>query len=188
MVEASHSLVIQITQEEIKEKACQIQKQVIGHDVGMADYIVKPEELHITLAMLQIEDAEGIEMVKKIITDNADDLKGAIIRIGGISTFSQDHVLYAKVVTLPSNILGRLSSVIKKRVSQCSQKVQLIEKQQQEEYVHHHTVKPTHLFQNTTCRLPKFPRTHRGDILPFVVVAKKHCAQILATMRALLYG
>ena len=50
-----------------------------------------------------------------------------------------------------------------------------------------HTVKPTHLFQNTTRRLPKFPRTHRGDILPFVVVAKKHCAQILATMRALLY-
>ena len=50
-----------------------------------------------------------------------------------------------------------------------------------------HTVKPAHLFQNTTRRLPKFPRTHRGDILPFVVVAKKHCAQILATMRALLY-
>ena len=136
MVEASHSLVIQITQEEIKEKACQIQKQVIGHDVGMADYIVKPEELHITLAMLQIGDAEGIEMVKKIITDNADDLKGAIIRIGGISTFSQDHVLYAKV--LPSDdILNQLSSVIKKRVSECSQKVQLINKQQQEEYVHH---------------------------------------------------
>ena len=137
MVEASHSLVIQITEEEIKEKACEIQKQVIGHDAGMADYIVKPEELHITLAMLQIEDAEGIEMVKKIITDNADDLKGAIIRIGGISTFSQDHVLYAKVVTLPSGTLDRLSSVIKKRVSQCSQKVQLIRKQQQEEYVHH---------------------------------------------------
>ena len=37
-------------------------------------------------------------------------------------------------------------------------------------------------------RLPKFPRTHRGDILPFVVVAKKHCAQILSTMRALLYA
>ena len=51
-----------------------------------------------------------------------------------------------------------------------------------------HTVKPTHRFQNTTRRLPKFPRTHRGDILPFVVVAKKHCAQILATMRALLYA
>ena len=51
-----------------------------------------------------------------------------------------------------------------------------------------HTVKPTHRFQNTTRRLPKFPRTHRGDILPFVVVAKKHCEQILATMRALLYG
>ena len=28
---------------------------------------------------------------------------------------------------------------------------------------------------------------HRGDILPFVVVAKKHCAEILATVRALLY-
>ena len=127
MVEASHSLVIQITEEEIKEKACEIQEQVIGHDAGMADFIVKSEELHITLAMLQIEDAaEGIEMVKKIITDTADALKGAIIRIRGISTFSEDHVLYAKVVTLPSDILDRLS-VIKKRVSQCSQKVQLIE-------------------------------------------------------------
>ena len=51
-----------------------------------------------------------------------------------------------------------------------------------------HTVKPTHLFQNTTHRLPKFPRTHRGDILPLVVVAKKHFAQILATVRALLYA
>ena len=41
------------------------------------------------LAMLQIEDAaEGIEMVKKIVTDTADALKGAIIRIGDISTFS----------------------------------------------------------------------------------------------------
>ena len=128
MVEASHSLVIQITEEEIKEKACEIQEQVIGHDAGMADYIVKPEELHITLAMLQIEDAEVIEMVKKIITDNADALKGAIIRIGDISTFSEDHVLYAKVVTLPSDdILNQLSSVIKKKVSKCSQKVQLIE-------------------------------------------------------------
>ena len=34
-----------------------------------------------------------------------------------------------------------------------------------------HTVKPTH--RNTTRRLPNFPHTHRGDILPFVVVAKK---------------
>ena len=51
-----------------------------------------------------------------------------------------------------------------------------------------HTVKPTQRFQNTTRRFPKFPRTHRGDILLFVVVAKKHCAQILATMRALLYA
>ena len=102
----------------------------------MADYIVKAEELHITLAMLQIEDAEGIEMVKKIITDNADTLKGAIIRIGDISTFS-DHVLYAKVVTSPSDVLDQFSSVIRKRVSRCSQKVQLIRKQQQEEYVHH---------------------------------------------------
>ena len=117
MVEASHSLVIQITEEEIKEKACEIQEQVIGHDAGMADFIVKSEELHITLAMLQIEDAaEGIEMVKKFITDTADALKGAIIRIGGISTFSEDHVLYAKVVTLPSDdILNQLSSVIKKK-------------------------------------------------------------------------
>ena len=109
MVEASHSLVIQITEEEIKEKACEIQEQVIGHDAGMADYIVKPEELHITLAMLQIEDAEGIEMVKKIITDNADALKGAIIRIGDISTFSEDHVLYAKVDTSPSDVLDQFS-------------------------------------------------------------------------------
>ena len=109
MVEASHSLVIQITEEEIKEKACEIQKQVIGHDAGMADYIVKPEELHITLAMLQIEDAEGIEMVRKIVTDNADTLKGATIRIGDISTFSEDHVLYAKVDTSPSDVLDQFS-------------------------------------------------------------------------------
>ena len=80
-------MVIQITEEEIKEKACEIQQQVIGHDAGMADYIVKPEELHITLAMLRIEDAEGIEIVKKIVTDNADSLKGAKIRIGDLSTF-----------------------------------------------------------------------------------------------------
>ena len=50
-----------------------------------------------------------------------------------------------------------------------------------------HTVKLTHLFQNTARRLPKFPRTHRDDVLPFVVVAEKHCVQILATVRALLY-
>ena len=50
-----------------------------------------------------------------------------------------------------------------------------------------HTVKLTHLFQNNACRLPKFPRTHRDDVLPFVVVAGKHCVQILETVRALLY-
>ena len=49
-----------------------------------------------------------------------------------------------------------------------------------------HTIKSTHRFQYTTCRLQKFP-PHRGDVLPFVVVAKQYFMQVSVTVRALIY-
>ena len=45
-----------------------------------------------------------------------------------------------------------------------------------------HTVLFTCRLQNTACRLPKFPRTHSSPALLCVVVAKKQCEQILATI------
>ena len=54
-----------------------------------------------------------------------------------------------------------------------------------------HTILFTCKFQNTACRccrLPNFHSTHSSNALLFVVVAKKHCKQILATMQKKLYG
>ena len=51
-----------------------------------------------------------------------------------------------------------------------------------------HTVLFTCRFHNTACRLPKFPRTHSSAALLCVVVAKKQCEQILATIHIRLYG
>ena len=50
------------------------------------------------------------------------------------------------------------------------------------------TVLFTCKFQKTACRLPKFPRTHSSAALLCVVVAKKQCEQILATVHARLYA
>ena len=47
MGEASHSLVIQITNEDIKKEAINIQNCVIDHDKDMAEYKIDPEEFHV---------------------------------------------------------------------------------------------------------------------------------------------
>ena len=69
MDEASHSLVIKITNKAIKKEAIKIQAKVIGKDEGMDEYKIKQEEFHVTLAMFKIKDTEGIEEVKKMMVD-----------------------------------------------------------------------------------------------------------------------
>ena len=51
-----------------------------------------------------------------------------------------------------------------------------------------HTVLFTCRFQKIACRLPKFPRTHSNAALLCVVVMKKQCEQILATIHIRLYA
>ena len=141
MDEASHSLVIQITNKAIKKEAIKIQARVIDHDEGMDEYKIKQEELHVTLAMFKIKDTEGIEEVKKMMVDIKNDLtaKGAILKIGHVNTFPGDQILYAKVIPEPIATLSLILSIIEDRVSE-SHRVELINKQQVEQYVHHMTL------------------------------------------------
>ena len=141
MDEASHSLVIQITNKAIKKEAIKIQARVIGHDEGMDEYKIKQEEFHVTLAMLKIKDTEGIQEVKKMMVDIKNDLtaKGTILKIRHVNTFPGDQILYAKVIPEPIATLSLILSVIEDRVSE-SHRVELINKQHVEQYVHHMTL------------------------------------------------
>ena len=140
MDEASHSLVIQITNKAIKKAAIKILAKVIGKDEGMDEYKIKQEEFHVTLAMFKIKDTEGIEEVKKMMVDIKNNLiaKGAILKICHVNTFPGDQILYAKVIPEPIATLSLISSVIEDRVSE-SHRVELINKQV-EQYVHHMTL------------------------------------------------
>ena len=113
----THSIVIQVTTPEIKSQAATVQESVVKYDPELSQYKVKPEQLHITLAMLKIADDEGVKHAVQCL----DEVKanGIEFHLEGVDTF-QPLVLYAKVNPKPQDAFKKFKAGLDRRLEQCS--------------------------------------------------------------------
>ena len=88
---------------------------------------MKSDLLHITLSMLRIEDDEGVNETVQALKDIERELNELVqtvsFKVSQLDTFGQ-RVLFAKVYPDPNNVFMQILSLINRKISQCSRRVQ----------------------------------------------------------------